>query len=106
MLTSIDIQSHETTMNTSSHPACCTAEAPALHSPSSSAVGQLWHGLAERWARHLETARQVQETEMMSELSADTLRDIGAPERWVERSVYRREAEELRLQEMRQWRNG
>lgn len=92
-------------MNTSQFQACCAAEPAVFHSPSNAMV-QLWHGLAARWARHLEEARRVQETEVMSELSADTLRDIGAPERWVERSVYRREAEEMRLQEMRQWRNG
>jgi hypothetical protein len=105
MLTSIEYQSHETTMNTSHNQACCAAESQVLHNPASAMV-QLWHALAHRWERHLVEARKAQETEVMSELSADTLRDIGAPERWVERSVYRREAEELRLQEMRQWRNG
>jgi hypothetical protein len=96
---------HGTDMNATHNQACCAVQPAALHSPSSAMV-QLWHALAGRWARHLEEARKFHETEVMSELSADTLRDIGAPERWVERSVYRREAEEMRVQEMRQWRNG
>lgn len=42
----------------------------------------------------------------MSELSKETLQDIGAPDRWVERAMLRRERENIRLLELRQWRNG
>lgn len=69
-------------------------------------IAHLWHQLANGWSRHLQASRELHETEAMSELNADTLRDIGAPERWVERAVQRRETEEIKLQELRQWRNG
>jgi hypothetical protein len=92
-------------MNVSHNQASCAARASDLNGPANP-VMQLWHALAGRWARHLEDTRRTYETEVMSELSADTLRDIGAPEQWVARAVYRRESEEMKMQESRQWRNG
>ena len=83
----------------------CTAAQSPVAAPLHP-LAQMWHGLAARWATHLEETRQRREAEMMSELNEDTLRDIGAPERWVERASYRRETEDLRLIELRQWRNG
>lgn len=96
MLTSTRKQ-HLFTMNTST----LTRADASLHP-----LAQMWHRLAARWAGHLEEARKAQEDEAMSRLNEDTLRDIGAPERWVARAVYRREMEGQQLQELRQWRNG
>jgi hypothetical protein len=85
-------------MNTNLAHDCCP--------PSPHPLLLAWHQLAARWSGHLEQVRRQREMDMMSELSEETLRDIGAPERWVERAAMRREVEESRLLALRQWRNG
>lgn len=74
--------------------------------PSPHPLVLVWHQLAARWAGHLEQVRRRREMDAMSELGDETLRDIGAPERWVERATRRREQEENRLLDLRQWRGG
>jgi hypothetical protein len=69
-------------------------------------VAQLWHAIASRWSAHLEAARKAQEFDFVEHLSAETLRDIGAPERLVSRAAVRRESQQQRLMELRQWRDG
>ncbi|MBX3621061.1 MAG: hypothetical protein KF891_13915 [Rhizobacter sp.] len=69
-------------------------------------LAQVWHRLAARWAEHLNDVRQAREAEALTQLSVDTLRDIGAPESWVARAAHRREIEQQRLRELRQWRAG
>jgi len=69
-------------------------------------LAQLWHGIAARWATHLEAARKAQEFDFADELSADTLRDIGAPDHLVSQAAARRESQEQRLYALRQWRDG
>ena len=69
-------------------------------------IAQLWHGIATRWAAHLEAARKAHEFDFADELSAETLRDIGAPDRLVSEAAARRESQEQRLLSMRQWRDG
>ena len=67
---------------------------------------QLWHAIAARWAAHLEDARKAREFDFVNDLSADTLRDIGAPEQWVSRALAQRESQQRRLGDLRQWRDG
>lgn len=86
-------------MNTSILSRVASVESPRF-------LARVWHRLAARWAGHLEHARKARDVETMSQLNADTLRDIGAPERWVARSLYRREMELQHLQALRQWRDG
>lgn len=69
-------------------------------------VAQLWHAIASRWSAHLEAARKAQEFDFVEHLSADTLRDIGAPERLISQAAVRRESQQQRLMELRQWRDG
>ncbi len=69
-------------------------------------VAQLWHAIAARWAAHLEAARKAQEFDFVADLSVDILRDIGAPERLVLQAEVRRESQQQRLWELRQWRGG
>ena len=83
----------------------CTLDHAPVAQPSHP-LAQMWHGLAARWAAHLEALRERRDAELMSELNVDTLRDIGAPERWVDRAAYRRQADDMRLGDLRQWRGG
>jgi hypothetical protein len=69
-------------------------------------VAQLWHAIAARWASHLEAQRKAHEFDFVADLSVDTLRDIGAPEHVVARALGRRESQQHRLNELRQWRGG
>jgi hypothetical protein len=69
-------------------------------------VAHLWHALAARWAAHLEATRKAQEFDFVEDLSADTLRDIGAPDRLVSQAAARHESHLQRLLELRQWRDG
>ena len=69
-------------------------------------VSQLWHAIAARWAAHLESARRAQEFDFVSDLSADTLRDIGAPEQVISQAIGRRESQQQRMLDLRQWRGG
>lgn len=94
-------------MNTS--PLCCNGvDVPrvATHRPVNP-IAQLWQAIAARWAAHLEAARQAHEFDFVADLSADTLRDIGAPEQMIVRAAERREELHRRVCEpLRQWRNG
>ena len=81
--------------------ACC-AEAVAPINP----VAQLWHTLAARWVAHLEAMRKAHEFDFTSDLSADTLRDIGAPEQLISQAKLRRESQEQGSWALRQWRDG
>lgn len=83
---------------------CAAAHAPIAPSPHP--LAQMWHQLAARWAAHLQTMQERHDAELMAQLNEHTLRDIGAPERWVERAALRRETEGLRLSDLRQWRSG
>lgn len=83
-----------------------TTIARTLAEPSAHPLTLAWQAIAHRWAAHLEAQRRLREAEALCHLNADTLRDIGAPERWVERAVAMREAEKLRLLQLRQWRSG
>ncbi|GAB4558070.1 MAG: hypothetical protein IV105_13900 [Rhizobacter sp.] len=69
-------------------------------------VAQLWHAIASRWSAHLEAARKAQEFNFVEDLSAETLRDIGAPDQLISRAVVRQESQQHRLLELRQWRGG
>ncbi len=69
-------------------------------------VAHLWHVLAARWAAHLESARKAQEFDFVEDLSPETLRDIGAPDGLISRAKGRRESQQSRLLELRQWRDG
>lgn len=69
-------------------------------------VAQLWHAIASRWSAHLEAARKAQEFDFVEQLSAETLRDIGAPERLISQAEVRRESQQQRLLDLRQWRDG
>ena len=78
----------------------------AIHRPVNP-VAQLWQAIATRWATHVEARRQAEEFDFATELSADTLRDIGAPEQMISRAVVRQEERDRRVYEpLRQWRNG
>jgi len=94
-------------MNTS--PLCCNGvdvSRVATHRPVNP-IAQLWQAIAARWAAHLEAERQAHEFDFAVDLSADTLRDIGAPEQMISRAVERREERDRRVYEpLRQWRNG
>ena len=69
-------------------------------------VAQLWHAIASRWSAHLEAARKAQEFNFVEDLSAETLRDIGAPDRLISQAMVRQESQQHRLLELRQWRGG
>jgi hypothetical protein len=69
-------------------------------------VSQLWHAIAARWAAHLESARKAHEFDFAQDLSADTLRDIGAPDHLVSRAQDRLESQQQRVLAQRQWRDG
>jgi hypothetical protein len=69
-------------------------------------IAQLWHVMAARWARHLEAARKAHDFDFVTEMSAETLRDIGAPEHLISRAVQQRETQQQHLWELRQWRDG
>lgn len=78
----------------------------AIHRPVNP-IAQLWQAIAARWAAHLEATREAHEFDFVADLSADTLRDIGAPEQMILRAVVRQEDRERRVYEpLRQWRNG
>lgn len=81
--------------------ACC-AEAAAPINP----VAQMWHALGARWAAHLEAMRRAHEFDFTADLSADTLRDIGAPEQLISQASARHESRQQRLWALRQWRDG
>ena len=69
-------------------------------------MAQLWHAIAARWATHLEDTRKAREFDFTSDLSAETLRDIGAPEQMISNATVRRELQQQRLWDLRQWRGG
>ncbi|MEO8154040.1 MAG: hypothetical protein ABI605_13300 [Rhizobacter sp.] len=69
-------------------------------------MAQLWHAIAARWAAHLEETRKAREFDFTSDLSAETLRDIGAPEQMISNAAARREWQQQRLWDLRQWRGG
>ncbi len=80
----------------------CTPVTPLPTHP----VAQLWHAIASRWAAHLAAARKAQEFDFVEDLSVETLRDIGAPDRLISQATVRRESQQHRLLAMRQWRDG
>ncbi|HEX3139337.1 MAG TPA: hypothetical protein VHQ87_04750 [Rhizobacter sp.] len=80
----------------------CHAESALSAHP----VAQLWQAIAARWAAHLESARKAHEYDFVGDLSADTLRDIGAPEHLISQAAGRRESQQQHLLELRQWRGG
>lgn len=82
--------------------ASCSPEATLPSNP----IAQLWHAIVVRWASHLEDVRKAREFDFVTDLSADTLRDIGAPEQWISRAAGRRETHQQHLWELRQWRDG
>lgn len=87
----------------------CCPEVAASHPlvpRSANLVAPWWQVVAARWAAHLEAARKAREFDFAHELSADTLRDIGAPDRLVSQAELRRESLQQRLWELRQWRDG
>jgi hypothetical protein len=84
-------------MNTTTCPETVLSPHPAA---------QLWHAIAARWSAHLEGARKAHEFDFVSDLSASTLRDIGAPEHLVSQAVDRRESQQQRMLDLRQWRGG
>jgi hypothetical protein len=86
------------TMNT---PAC-RAEALSPINP----MAQWWRALAARWAAHREAMRHAREFDFAADLSADTLRDIGAPEQLISQAKLRHESQQQRLLALRQWRDG
>jgi hypothetical protein len=86
------------TMNSST----CSPDTPLSTHP----VAQLWHVIASRWAAHLEAARKAQEFDFVEDLSAQTLRDIGAPDGLISQAAVRRESQRQRLLALRQWRDG
>ena len=70
-------------------------------------IARLWQAIAARWAAHLKAEREAHAFDLVADLSADTLRDIGAPEQLISRAVVREEERELRVHEpLRQWRGG
>ncbi len=69
-------------------------------------IARWWHVLAERWSAHRSRLRQSREFEWIADMNADTLRDIGAPDRVIAESMARRELQRSRLWELRQWRDG
>lgn len=69
-------------------------------------VAQLWQSIAARWAAHLERERKAHEFDFAKEMSADALRDIGAPEPMIAQARERQDAREQHLFELRQWRDG
>jgi len=87
---------------------CCdeVASSPALIHRPSNPMGKAWHAIAARWAAHLKATRRAQDFDFASELSADTLRDIGAPEAMISQAVGRQQTRQQQLFEMRQWRDG
>lgn len=85
-------------MNYAAGPDC---PAPALHP-----LLHTWRWIAARWRGHLDRMRCEREMDAMSELSRETLREIGAPNGWIESAALRREREKIHLLELRQWRNG
>ena len=74
--------------------------------PSPHPIAQLWRAIAARWASHLEAQRKAHEFDFTVDLSADTLRDIGAPEQLISQATMKREAQQQRLWDLRQWRGG
>jgi hypothetical protein len=107
MLTSTLKTNRSHTMNTT-HLCCDDVDVPrvATHRPVNP-IAQLWQAIAARWADHLEATRQAREFDFAADLSADTLRDIGAPEQMISRAAVRQEERNRRVYEpMRQWRNG
>ena len=82
-----------------------TCTCPEANLPLNPMV-QLWHAIAARWTAHLEEARKAREFDFASDLSAETLRDIGAPEQMISNAAARRESQQQRLFDLRQWRGG
>jgi len=88
--------------------ACCP-DLAASHSPASRSAAPAaawWRVVAARWAAHLETLHKAREFDFASELSAKTLRDIGAPDRLISQAEVRRQSHEQHLWALRQWRDG
>ncbi|MGY4830418.1 hypothetical protein ACVNIS_17745 [Sphaerotilaceae bacterium SBD11-9] len=83
-----------------------TTTCPSQPASSPHPVAQLWHGIAARWAAHLEAARKAREFSFVADLSADTLRDIGAPEEMVAQAQERSDSRQQRMLDLRQWRGG
>lgn len=79
---------------------------PGRTAPRPHILANAWQSLRARWSEHLENRRRAREAEALAELNEETLRDIGAPERWVARAVHRVEVQQRQLLEMRQWRGG
>lgn len=67
---------------------------------------QLWQAIAARWSAHLEAVRKAHEYDFVADLSAATLRDIGAPEHVISQAAGRRESQQQHMLELRQWRGG
>ena len=90
------------------HLCCDDVDVPrvAIHRPVNP-IAQLWQAIAARWAAHLEATRQAHEFDFVADLSADTLRDIGAPEQLISRAEVRQEERDRRVHEpLRQWLHG
>ena len=78
----------------------------AVHRPVNP-IARLWQAIAARWAAHLEAEREAHAFDLVADLSADTLRDIGAPEQLISRAAVREEERDRRVDEpLRQWRGG
>jgi hypothetical protein len=107
MLTSMLKMNRSPTMNTTD--LCCDDVAVsrvAMRRPINP-IAQLWQSIAARWAAHLKAEREAHAFDLVADLNADTLRDIGAPEQLISRAVVREEERELRVHEpLRQWRGG
>jgi len=70
-------------------------------------IAQLWQSIAARWAAHLKAEREAHAFDLVADLNADTLRDIGAPEQLISRAEVRQEERDRRVHEpLRQWIHG
>ena len=85
-LTSILNHTQESTMNTS----CSSYATPSLTTPLTRRVASNWATAARAWWTRWMAPRHAQKTEAeltaLDGLSADTLKDIGAPEWMYERA--------------------
>jgi hypothetical protein len=107
MLTSMLKTNRSYTMNTTQ--LCCDdvgVSRVAMHRPVNP-IARLWQAIGARWAAHLEAEREAHAFDMVADLNADTLRDIGAPAQLISRAEVRQEERDRRVHEpLRQWLHG
>ena len=65
-----------------------------------------WHLIRERWAAYLEAHRKAHEFDFATDLTPETLRDIGAPEYLISQARDRKESKQHRARNPTQWREG